>query len=691
MESLTPLCGSIFWRFVMKRERLVTSLGEIPVYILDTAVIGSGCAGFNAADCLFELGKKDVAVFTEGVKMGTSRNTGSDKQTYYKLSLSSGESDSVTQMAETLFSGGGVHGDIALAEAAGSVRGFIKLANLGVPFPTTEYGEYAGYKTDHDPVQRASSAGPLTSKMMTECLEKAVQKKDIPVVDGMTVFELLVQDNRIFGFIAIDRKKVKENTYGITVVYASHVILATGGPAGCYQISVYPESQTGMSGMALIAGAAGANLQEWQYGIASTLFRWNVSGTYQQVLPRYVSIGDDGIEHEFLPDYFETPAQALNQVFLKGYQWPFDSRKIQGSSMIDMIISHEILTLGRRVYMDFRQEPKGLENGFSELSDEARNYLSNSGALEMMPIRRLAIMNPPAIALYQDHGIDLYSEMLEVNVCAQHHNGGLAVDANWQTTIEGLYAAGEAAGTFGSYRPGGSALNSTQVGSRRAAEHIVYEANDLTISKDIMQSKMQNAVENVFSQFKRVDFCDTDLSPDKNTDEQNAVHTSNDILNGKKFSGVKQQRKFYARQFSRFAAHIRRHEEFEEMINIREHCLADFFSCTANIRRKEIPFILQSRDILYTQKALLSAMSFAAEELGSRGSAVVTAPKGESLRHIPDYCFSPELREAKNERIVTVLHNGIFQSSFETVNKIPETDGWFENVWSAYRKRTGLE
>ena len=38
---------------------------------------------------------------------------------------------------------------------------------------------------------------------------------------------------------------------------------------------------------------------------------------------------------------------------------------------------------------------------------------------------------------------------------AQHNNGGLAVDLNWQTTVSGLYAAGEAAGTFGIARPGG--------------------------------------------------------------------------------------------------------------------------------------------------------------------------------------------------------------------------------------------
>ena len=102
-----------------------------------TAVVGSGCAGLNAADWLAALGAEDVLLVTENMRYGTSRNTGSDKQTYYKLSLASGAADSPRQMARDLFAGGGVHGDTALCEAAGSARAFLKLNLLGVPFPRT--------------------------------------------------------------------------------------------------------------------------------------------------------------------------------------------------------------------------------------------------------------------------------------------------------------------------------------------------------------------------------------------------------------------------------------------------------------------------------------------------------------------------------------------------------------------------
>ena len=81
-------------------------------------IIGSGAAGFQAALRLYQNGERDLAIITENIKSGTSRNTGSDKQTYYKLTLSGNDADSVRNMAEDLFAGQCVDGDQALCEAA---------------------------------------------------------------------------------------------------------------------------------------------------------------------------------------------------------------------------------------------------------------------------------------------------------------------------------------------------------------------------------------------------------------------------------------------------------------------------------------------------------------------------------------------------------------------------------------------
>ncbi len=164
------------------RDKVLTVTGPdgqqvaLPITLVHTLVIGSGAAGLNAAVQLHSGGAEDLLIVTEGLQMGTSINTGSDKQTYYKLSLCGDDADAPRTMAETYFSGGGMHGDLALVEASLSVRAFVNLVNLGVPFPRDAFGQFIGYKTDHDPRQRATSIGPYTSREMCRALIRQVQR-----------------------------------------------------------------------------------------------------------------------------------------------------------------------------------------------------------------------------------------------------------------------------------------------------------------------------------------------------------------------------------------------------------------------------------------------------------------------------------------------------------------------------------
>ncbi|MDY3919111.1 MAG: FAD-binding protein [Candidatus Limivivens sp.] len=440
-------------------------------------------------------------------------------------------------MAKDLFAGGRVHGDTAWAEAAGSAKSFLKLACMNVPFPMNEYGEYVGYQTDHDTSCRATSAGPLTSRYMTEALERAVLEKKVLILDKTMAFQLLVHQGQTEGVLCMSREGIQGSGRGLLVLAARHVILATGGAAGCYYHSVFPKSQTGMSGMALEAGASGTNLDQWQYGLASVKFRWNVSGTYQQVLPRYFSVDEQGKEREFLKEAFENPEEMLYRIFQKGYQWPFDPAKKEGSSRIDLLVYRETAVFGQKVYLDYRRNPGGLAEDFGNLHEEAYRYLENSQALLETPIARLEKMNPLAIELYKSHGIDLYREPLEINVCAQHQNGGISVDKNWQTEIKGLYAAGEAAGTFGVRRPGGSALNSAQVGSMWAAEHIAWETEENLIPEAGFGQRAKKACEKWMDCFEKL------LG-----EPEQAVHPL-------------RQRAYFSEKMSACAAHVREPEQ----------------------------------------------------------------------------------------------------------------------------------
>jgi len=586
---------------------------RLPVYALDTLVIGSGCAGFNAADWLDELGCRDVAILTDGRDRGTSRNAGSDKQTYYKLSLGGDSPDCVPMMAADLFAGGGMHGDHALAMAACSAGCFFKLASLGVPFPTNRYGEYVGYRTDHDRTARATSAGPLTSKYMTEALEKSVAAKGIRVFDNMMAIRLVVRGRALLGVIALDLARLDGEGFGLTLFCVNRAILATGGPAGVYRRVVYPESQAGMTGMALEAGAGADNLMSWQYGLASTKFRWNLSGTYQQVIPRYVSIDGAGREREFLP------AGSLDLVFRKGYEWPYDPAK--PSSRIDLLVHREAYEYGRRVFLDYRSEPAGLD--LQRLSGEAYQYLERSGALLPTPIARLERMNPQAARLFRDNGIDLHREMLEIGVCAQHCNGGIAVDADWRSDVRGLYAAGEAAGTFGAVRPGGAALNAAQVGAMRAAQHIAGQPAPAPAPPEALAGEAAQLVSQIKAAFGR---------------------------GGESLAAVKTR---LQNEFSQSCAHVRAPERFDTMYRERMSAIAAYYDRCAVVERAQIPELFLTRDILIAQAAMLSAM-----REGEGGGVVHTRLRG-----------------------------GEFISERRPARPIPERDSWFETVWEDFRKR----
>ncbi|MCJ7778788.1 MAG: FAD-binding protein [Sedimentisphaerales bacterium] len=464
---------------------------SVNVHKFNSVVVGAGAAGMNCAVHLYELmsqkgvpkPEKRIAVITAGLGLGASRMSGSDKQTYYKIGTSPDIPDCAEEFAKSLTAAGCCHGELSLAEAIGSLREFYHLVQVGVPFPTNSMGSFIGYKTDHDPAERATSAGPKTSKFMSECLQRQLERYGVPIYDNQEVAHLLTIGNgeskRIAGVVSIDKKSVGKSSYTVNVFLGTNIVLAAGGPGELYKTSVYPREQVGIHSLAFKAGLPAENLTESQFGLASTKFRWNVSGTYMQAIPRIFSTDAKGKDQqEFLAKFFPSMSKMATDIFLKGYQWPFDPQRIENlkSSLVDILVFNETQK-GRRVFMDFCRNPVGSssmkEFDINDLEPEAYEYLKKAGAFQKTPIERLAHMNTPAIEIYKENGIDLYSEPLEIAVCAQHNNGGFSIDKWWQSAIPGTFIIGEMAGTHGVKRPGGSALNAGQTGGLRAAEYIV--------------------------------------------------------------------------------------------------------------------------------------------------------------------------------------------------------------------------
>ena len=641
-------------------------------------IIGSGAAGFQAALRLYQNGERDLAIITENIKSGTSRNTGSDKQTYYKLTLSGNDADSVRNMAEDLFAGQCVDGDQALCEAALSARCFFALTELGVPFPCTEHGEFMGYKTDHDRGRRATSAGPYTSKLMTEALERSVKEKQILILDQMQAIQILTYMNQVKGILCLDKNIHSEPAYKI--IWCKNVILATGGPAGMYHDSVYPVSQTGSTGMAFEAGASGKNLTEWQFGMASLNPRWNVSGTYMQVLPSFISTDQDGNdEKEFLLDYFNELPDLLSMVFLKGYQWPFDVNKIfGGSSVIDLLVYQETVLKKRRVFLDYRVNPGNLEIDrdlpYASMIPEAKEYLSQAGACFGTPIERLKHMNEPAILFYQDHHVDLFKERLEIAVCAQHNNGGLSTNHLWETNLSGLYAIGEVCASHGVTRPGGTALNAGQVGAVRAAEGIFLK--------------------------KRTHMKEASPSTESGIKERLRIQALDRIRLSEHAEGNCPLSELWinaSKRMSAAAGMIRNQVQMETALKETEDDICQFMQKAKSPSVSQLSLFYKLYDMLLSQKMYLFAMlDYAKAGGGSRGSALYTDSTGE-LPGFPGCQTFGELYRCRLDQKMhgqevqeVTLKEGTPSASRRPVRPLPDVDYFFENQWRIYRERMGM-
>lgn len=636
---------------------------SLPLTFVHTLVIGSGAAGLNAAVQLKANGVDDLLIVTEGLQMGTSINTGSDKQTYYKLSLCGDDADAPRLLAETYFAGGAMHGDLALVEASLSPRAFVNLVNLGVPFPRDAYGQFIGYKTDHDPRQRATSIGPYTSREMCRALIRQVRRLEIPLRENCNVVQLLTvgeaNQKRAAGAVLISEDGA------LQAVGAENVVFATGGPGGLYKTSVYPQVHTGGIGLALLAGAKAQNLPESQYGMASIKFRWNVSGTYMQVVPRLISTAADGLsdEREFLREYFDSVGEISSNVFLKGYQWPFDSRKaVGGSSIVDVLVYIETVIRRRRVFLDFRRNPEGFR--FEDLSREALEYLTKSKALQGTPIERLRTMNPGAIELYAEHGIDLTGEPLEIAVCAQHNNGGLAGNHWWESVnVKHLFPVGEVNGSHGVYRPGGSALNSGQVGSFRAAEYIANRYADWEVPEQAIKDAAIAAATDLLAWI------------DKSAGSDGPWQA---------------EREQFQQRMTRAGAHIRSAEELVRAV-------AEAWGQDRRIEQSgcgytgpaELAEVLRNRQLCFAHAVYLEAVLFSVQSgVGSRGSAMVVDRAGTPVHPKLDdrWRIAPENDDFRDKVLETLAApGGGVQNRWVQRRPIPPSDLWFETAWARFR------
>jgi hypothetical protein len=220
---------------------------------------------------------------------------------------------------------------------------------------------------------------------------------------------------------------------------------------------------------------------------------------------------------------------------------------------------------------------------------------------------------------------------------------------------------------FGVYRPGGSALNSTQVSSLRAAQFIAanYTGGPMDIEAFTKVVKQQFA---------------------KKFSLANSL-----VANQGAASNLAERREAAQQRMTACGAHIRSLDRIEQSIHECLNEIKSFAQETRIASRQDIPQAFRDRDILLTQYVYLCAIrEFILKGGGSRGSYLVQDQNGTlPLASLPeDFRFS--LDDGK-------LLESVCEVAFDTaqmecrcewkpVRPIPSDDDWFENVWKEYRE-----
>lgn len=328
--------------------------------------------------------------------------------------------------------------DILVNEAESSLR---YLEDYGVHFER-ENDRYLAFRACFSSKPRSHVLKDHFKPIMRALGEEAT-RRGIRAHDRMMVVGLLAEDGVCHGALALD------DTGRPVVIRAKSVIMTTGGASQLFARNLYPSDITGDGyAMAWRAGAELANMEFMQAGVSIIDPFINLFGNY--LWDAHPNLTDrDG--KPFMEDYLPASLTVPEVLQEKERHFPFSSSDI--SRYVEISIQSAINdrrgTDKGGVHMDFRG------------CDIDRLLVDKS--------RSFARMWPLTHSWYLERGTDLYKDVVQITCSAHAINGGLRIDDTGETSLRGLFAAGEtAAGPHGADRLGGNMAMTCQVFGARA-------------------------------------------------------------------------------------------------------------------------------------------------------------------------------------------------------------------------------
>jgi len=269
---------------------------------------------------------------------------------------------------------------------------------------------------------------------------EVLRQQNIQLMEDMVASRLLKDGDRIAGLIALDMRRGQ-----LVAIKARSVILATGGYPELWR---WTDTEPGLTGegvyLAYLAGADLVDLEMMLFYPTGLCYPSEVEGTlvqYEGLLTDQYCHGVmlNGAGERFLPD--------------KG---PLPVRDVMMKLMFKEIEEGRATPHGG-VYIDLRESPK--------TPQEIQSILRE---LDSLPYNQLT-----------DLGVNVLEERIEVKPVTHYTLGGVRINEWAETTVPGLFAAGEVSGNVhGANRTSGNALAETQVFGRRAGIRSAEYARD---------------------------------------------------------------------------------------------------------------------------------------------------------------------------------------------------------------------
>lgn len=298
-------------------------------------------------------------------------------------------------------------------------------------------------------------------KARTRCKKKIKNNKNLSILENSTLLKIVTREKKIVGAIF-------QNKQNFIFVKSKIIILATGGIASNYKDSLYPEGINGIGHIAALdAGATVQNMEFIQFIPAFLKPKYNVlfgEHTLKYCTGMYDKNGNlifSGIDSD------ETKELWIERSGYAPFSFDFDSH------LIDLKIPTEgaILKFTKELY----------ENK-EEFYIVFLNWLKNQ------------------------MGIDLLQDEIIVSHFAHSCNGGIKIDVNAQTGVEGLYAIGEVASIIeGANRLGGNSVGGSLVFADKAISHSIKTLKNRKSfklkTKDV-EKELNNWIEKITSKDK---------------------------------------------------------------------------------------------------------------------------------------------------------------------------------------------